>query len=318
MALFVPVTVGGVILLAGGFTLFLLPFTIAGSAEDQWRAAHIIAMLVVGILLLVGFVFFEKFVATKPFMPYSLLLSRTIIGTCLLDMSYTIAYYCWNVYFSEYLQVVYNRSLADAGYIGNIFDVVNGVWLFGVGLCIRRTLRFRWMLWWGVPLYMLFEGLLIYFRKQGTGVGWIIMCQVFMAIAGGTIIICNQVSVLSVASHQDAASSLAILNLFGTIGGAVGSSVSGAIWTQLFPKYLLEYLPADSLESLEDIYSSLNVQLSYPYGDPTRDAIARAYETTQMYMLTAGTCFMALALIFMFVIRDIRLNSIDQVKGIVF
>lgn len=331
----------GVILLGGGLAVFLLPFIIAGSAEDQWSSSHIVAMLVVGFLMLVAFPFWECYGARRPFIPIvslegrvrhrrdsllttvlfslfqSLLTNRTLVGTCLLDMTYTIAYYCWAIYFSEYLQVVYNRSLASAGYIVNIFDVVNGVWLFGVGLLISRTRRFRWLYFCAVPMYLLFEALLIYFRGQGTGIGFIIMCQIFMAIAGGTLIICNQVSVLSVAGHQDAASALAMLNVFGTIGSAVGSTISGAIWTQLLPKYLQQNLPAETVDSWEDIYESLDVQLSYPVGDATRTAIATSYEQTQQWMITAGTIFMAFGLILMFVIRDVKLDR-KQVKGIVF
>lgn len=310
-------TVAGVILLAGGLALFLLPFIIAGSAEDQWKSSHIIAMLVIGFCMLIGFAFFEAYFASKPFIPWRLLLSRTILGTCLLDLFYITANYCWSIYFSEYLQVVYNQSLANAGYIVNIFNVVNGVWLFIVGFLIRKTERFRWILWWSVPMYMLFEGLLIYFRRQGTGIGFIIMCQIFMAIAGGSIIICNQVAVLSICKHQDAASSLAILNLFGIIGGAIGSSVSGAIWTQLLPKYLVEYLPAESVDLWQDIYSSLDIQLSYAVGDPTRIAIAHAYESTQTWMLTAGTLCMLGAVVMMFIIPNVKLDK-KQTKGVVF
>lgn len=36
----------GVFLLTAGLSLFLLPFTIAGSAEDDWKTPHIIIMLV--------------------------------------------------------------------------------------------------------------------------------------------------------------------------------------------------------------------------------------------------------------------------------
>lgn len=307
----------GVVLFAGGLALLLLPLTIAGSAEEQWRSAHIIAMLVVGFVMCVGFAFYERFLAPKPFIPYSLLTSRTLLFTCCLNVTYTCAYYCWNIYFSEYLQVVYNRSLADAGIIGNIFSVVNGVWLFVVGYLIRKTNRFRWILWVAVPLYMLFEGLLIYFRRQGTNIGYIIMCQLFMAVAGGSIIICNQVAVLSTAAHQDAASALAMLNMFGTVGSGVGSAISGAIWTNLMPSYLQEYLPAESADSWADIYGSLDVQLSYPFGEATRDAISQAYESTQTWMLTGGTLIMALGVAFMFLIRDVKLNGRDQVKGTV-
>lgn len=167
--------------------------------------------------------------------------SRTVLGICLLLMAYNISYYCWAIYFSEYLHVIYKRSLSDSGTILNIFSLVNAAWLLVVGYGIRRTRRYRWVLWWAVPLEILFEGLLIYSRGQGTNIGCIVMCMVFMAIAGGVFILVGQVAVLAAASHQGAASALATLNVFGTIGSAIGSSISGAIWTAKFPGYLQKY-----------------------------------------------------------------------------
>lgn len=309
----------GMILLAGGLALFLLPFNIAHSAAQQWESAHIIAMLVVGFVMLVSFGVYEKFVAPKPFLPYKVLASRTVLGACLLSASYQISYYSWNSYFTSLLQAVWNISISKAGYINNAFDIISGFWLIFVGLAIRKTARFKWILYGAVPIYILGEGLLIYFRTPGHGgIGLIVMCQIFMALGGSAIIICEQVAVLAAASHNDAASSLAILGVFGWIGGSIGDSVSGAIWTHTFSAALLKYLPEESLESFEDIYGSLDTQLAYEVGDATRTAISHAYADAQTYMVAAGTAFMGLALIAVFVMRNIKLDSIKQVSGVLF
>lgn len=41
---------------------------------------------------------------------------------------------CYKLYFSSYLQVVYNVSVSKAGYIGNIFNIVTCTWAPIVGL----------------------------------------------------------------------------------------------------------------------------------------------------------------------------------------
>ncbi|KAK2814056.1 hypothetical protein FQN50_000460 [Emmonsiellopsis sp. PD_5] len=308
----------GVFLLAAGLVLFLLPFSIAGSAEDDWRSGHIIAMLVVGIVCLIAFALVERFVAPVPFLPWRILMSRTVIGACLVDACYMIAYYCWFGYYSSYLQVVYGTSITISGYIISIFDVVSGVWLLCVGLLIRKTGRFRWLLFLAVPLYILGEGLMIYFRNPSWSVGYSVMCQIFIAFAGGTMIICQQVAVLSATDHNNAASALAFLNVFGTMGGAIGSSISGAIWTHSLPGALQRLLPRSELPNWESIYESLDVQLSYERGTVVREAIAYAYADAQSKMLIAGTVIVALSLIWMFVIRDIKLTNSTQTKGVLF
>lgn len=89
----------GVILLASGLVVFLLPFTLADSAPSGWRTAYIIGMLVTGFTLLILFAIHERFLAKQPFIPFSILTSRTVAGACLLSMTYQIAYYCWASYF---------------------------------------------------------------------------------------------------------------------------------------------------------------------------------------------------------------------------
>lgn len=311
-------SVVGVVLLCAGFVLFLLPFTIAASSLDAWSSAHIIAMLVVGFVLLITFGIWERFGACHPFVPWHLLKNRSVIGACMLDATYQVAYYCWNYYFTSYLQVVYNISLASAGYISSVFDIIAGVELFIVGALISYTGHFKWVLMWGVPLYMLGVGLMIYFRNPGFGLGYIIMCQVFIALGGGVIIIGEQVAVLAAAEHDDVAALLALLGLFGYIGGSIGGSISGAIWTNTLPGMLQSMLPDSTVDQWQAIYDDLALQLSYPTGSPTRVAIQYAYAATQKRMLIAGTAIMVLSLFFMMIIRDINVKKIQQTKGLVF
>lgn len=275
-------------------------------------------MLVIGFAMIVAFALVERFVAPKPFLPYGLLVSRTVIGSCLLDFTYMIAYYCWNSYFSSYLQVVYDLDISTAGYIGGIFDIVSATWLLGTGYLMRRTGRFRWLLQIAVPLYILFVGLLIYFRKPGTNIGFIVMCEILIALAGGTMIIGEQVGVMAASDHNDVAAVLALLSLFGNTGSAVGNSISGAIWTNTLPNSLQRLLPDDAKADWEDIYDSLDVQLSYPMGSDVRSAIIEAYAQTQTYMIIAGTVIMSLSLIWVMLIKNIRLNEIQQTKGVLF
>lgn len=275
-------------------------------------------MLVVGVVVLIAFVLAERFLAPVPFLPWRILVSRTVLGACLLDVCYQISYYCWNNYYTSYLQVVYGSSITTAGYINNIFDVVSGVWLFGVGFLIRKSGRFRWLFFWAVPLYMLGIGLMIYFRKPVWSVGFMVMCQIFMAFAGGTMIICQQVAVLAASDHNNAASALAFLGVFGSMGDAVGGSISGAIWTHTLPGALRSLLSKSAKGDWQDIYDSLDTQLSYARGTPIRHVIALAYASTQSKMLIAGTAIMALSLVWMIVLRDIRLGKDAQTKGILF
>ena len=308
----------GVFLLCAGLSLFLLPFNLAGSAKDQWETAHIIVMLVLGVVLLVAFGVVERWFTPKPFIPFKLLTNRTVIGACLLNVSWQIAYYCWYSYYSSYLMVVYDLSISRAGYITAIYDVVAGVWLLPVGYLIRKTGQFKWLMIAGLPLYTLGEGLMIHFRKPGYSVGWQAFCQILIAFGGSMFTIAEQVAVLASASHTDAAASLAMLGLFGYFAGAIGGSISAAIWTNTLPEALQRLLPEDTVADWESIYEDIEVQLSYPIGTATRTAIMGAYAEAQRRMLIAGTSVLALAVVAIILVKNIRVDKIEQVKGMLF
>lgn len=311
-------TVIGIFLMIGGLILFLTSFNIAGNTEGEWESPKIIAMMVVGFCVLAAFVAYERWGAPKPFIPFSLLANRTVIGACLLCITYQVSYYCWASYFTSFLQVVFNTSLTQAGYIAAIFDFMDPVWLLGCGYLIRVTGRFKWLLMFAVPLYLLASGLMIYFRSPGHNVGYMCMCQIFLAVGGGTMILIEQVAVLAAASHEDYAAMLALLSVFGNVGGAVGSSVSGAIWTNTLPKKLQELLPADTVDQWADIYESLDIQLSFEVGSPTRIAIQNAYAFSQRNMMIAGTAVMALSIGWVLMMKNIKVKDNKDVSKVLF
>lgn len=111
---------------------------------------------------------------------------------------------------------------------------------------------------------------------------------------------------------------LALLNVIGNVGGAVGSTICSAIWTNTFEKALERYLPESALPDLADMYGDLSVQLSFELRSLERIAIQQAYGYAQERILIAGTIVMSLAFIWMFMIRNINVDQIVQIKGTVF
>lgn len=307
----------GVLLFAAGLTIFLLPFTLAASAPHGWKTDYVIAMIVVGFVLLVLFVLHQMFLAKAPFLKHQALANRTVIGACLINMTYQISYYCWASYFTSFLQVVNNVSVANAGYINSTFQVVSGVLLFIVGYLIRRTGHFKWTFYWAIPLYIFALGLMIYFRRPNQSIGYLVMCEIFISMGGSVFILNCQLAVLAAVDHQSVAAVLSLLYVCGTIGGAIGNSICGAIWTNTFAAALVRYLPESALSSLVEIYSSLPVQLSYPIGSAERLAIQKAYGHAQTRMLTAGTCIMALCFAWIFLVKNLNVSKMTQTKGVV-
>jgi predicted MFS family arabinose efflux permease len=311
------VPVLGVILFAGGLTVFLLPFNLAASASNGWKTDYIIAMIVTGFVVLALFTLHEIYLAPVPFLKREHLANRTVIFTCLLDATYQMSYYCWASYFTSFLQVVSNLKVAEAGYVNNTFSVVSGFLLFCVGYLVRYTNHFKWLLFIAVPLYIFALGLMIHFRQPNQYIGYIVMCEIFISIGGSIITLIVQLAVLASVDHQHVAAVLSLLYISGGIGGAIGNTVSGTIWTNTFEKGLVRYLPQSAQANLTTIYASLPAQLAYPVNSPERIGIQKAYGYAQTRMLAAGVGLMGLSLIWICFIKNLNLLKMKQTKGVV-
>lgn len=288
----------GILLLASGLALFLLPFSLYSYQTRGWSSPMIISMLVIGLTLLITFILYERFLAPKTFIPYSLLTDRTVLGAYILSAILFIEFYIWDSYFSSFLQVVNNLSITEASYVVNIYSIGSCFFAIIVGLLIRWTGRFKWLaLYFGVPLTILGVGLMIKFRQPDKNVGYLVMCQIFIAFSGGTLVICEQMAAMAASSHQFIAVVLAVEGMFSNIGGAIGSTVAAAIWTGTFKKKLELYLPEEAKVNITAIYGDLSTQLSYEWGSPTRDGIIRAYGESQKIMLIASTAVLAGAVV---------------------
>lgn len=303
---------------SAGLIVFLLPFEIASDAPNGWGTGYIIAMIVVGCVVLIIFILHETFVAPVPMLNFSFITDRTVIGACLLDATYQVSYYCWANYYTSFLQVVNDLTLAQSGYVMNTFDIVSGVLLLLVGYLIRRTGRFKWLLYISVPLYIFAQGLMIYFRRPNQSVGYLVMCQIFISIGGSIFIIIEQLAILAAVDHQHVAAVLALLNVVGTVGDAIGATISGAIWTNTFKKALTMYLPSSAMSNIDAIYEDLDTQLGYQVGSAARLAIQKAYGYAQTRMLAVGTGLMAMSFAWVLMIRNINVAKVDQVRGTVF
>jgi MFS family permease len=306
----------GLLLITGGLALFLLPFSLYSFQADGWRSPMIICMLVFGIVLLIAFAVWERSFAPKKFIPWELLTDRTVLGANVLAAVLFVSFYVWNAFFYSFLIVVNNQSVTIASYITNIYSIVACFFAIPVGLYIRWTGRFKNIaLFGGVPITILGVALMLEFRKPDTKIGYLAMCQVFIAVGGGILVICEQIAVMAAASHQQVATVLAIEGMFSSVGGAIGSTIATAIWTGNFRNKLQKYLPASAQGDIDLIYGDIVTQSSYPWGSPTRDAINRAYGDTQKLMLASSTAFLALAIVAVAIWRNIYVKDIKQVRG---
>ncbi|KAL2393595.1 MFS siderochrome iron transporter 1 [Exophiala dermatitidis] len=224
------------------------------------------------------------------------------------------AWYIWDNYFYSLLIVLFNQTVVHATYISNIYTMGSCFICLVYGVCLRyMNGRLKlYSLFWGVPLTILGVGLMIKFRQPDVNIGYIVMCQIFVAFGGGVLVTSEQTTLMAVSKQRDFPALLACESMVIAIGSAVGSTIAGAMWTGIFPKKLLKYLPASAQGNFANIYGDMTVQASYPLGSPTRDAINRSYAETQRYMLIAATSLYTITLVSVGLWQDVDVRTMKQ------
>ena len=310
----------GLLLLSAGLAFFLLPFNLYAQQAKGWGSAMVICFLVVGVLMLISFGLWEKFSAEKSFIPWELMKDRTVIGACILAFSLFFSTMCWNMFMSSILQVNNNLSVSNASYVMAISTVVGCVFAIGVGGYISKSGLFKPVtLYVAMPLFILGHGLMIHFNKPSGNIGYIVMCQIFIAIGSGAMMITDQTAILAAVKEQQYfAVAIALVSMCANIGSAVGLTASSAIWQDIMPKKLAEYLPREDLQNLAMISMDIVTQLSYPVGSTTRLAIQRAYGEVQKYLFITGTGGLAVGVLGIMMWSNTNIKNIKQTKGRVF
>ncbi|KAF4151348.1 hypothetical protein CNMCM6936_003964 [Aspergillus lentulus] len=308
----------GAFLLMAAFVLFLLPFSLETYGFSGYSSATFISMVIIGVLLFPVFALWERFFATTAFIKWELFKNRTVLGACILSAVIFLNYYTWDQYFYYYLQVVYNLDTANTGYMAQIYGVGSTIWAVLFGIWIRQTKHFKkTCLYFGAPLMLLGAGLMIHFRGTESKIGYLVMCQIFIAFGGGTLVIGDEMAVMAAADRDGIPMMIAMISLAGSFGGAIGYAVAVAIYSNTFPQALLRGLPDDIKADYANIYlGGSTAQVMYPPGSAARNAINHAWTQSQKYECITATAIVVLAFPAIAMWKDYNVDR-KQVKGTV-
>lgn len=304
---------GGFLLLAG-LSLFLIPLTLTGrNYSYRWKDPAFIAMIILGVVILGVFGFWDIKFAKKPFVPFRMARQSTVFAASLLGAFDYCAFACTTLFFSSYLQAAGFRTPGDATRIDNAIRVSFQVVSPFVGLAMRYLNRARLFAYVGVPMSILGYGLQVYFIDMKDGrIGssaMFITSRVLMGIGRSLYQTSTQVIVQGVVDKSDVAVTTAIFFALMTVGGAIGSSIGGALWNNILPNELNDRLPEEFKANATMIFKSLPTALKFPKDSPARDAIVMSYIRTLRVnsIVTLGISIPMLVL--MFFVTDIRLDK---------
>ncbi|KAK4046873.1 ferrioxamine B transporter [Microbotryomycetes sp. JL201] len=326
--LFWELDVIGLILLVAMFALILLPFTLAGGESRSWGRAHIIVMLVIGVLCVPAFVLWEAKYARFPAVPFKLLRTRTVLACMGIACMLNCAWYLQGDYLYTVLIVAFNESVKSATRITSLYSFTSVLVGVGLGVVVRFVRRLKPFMVAGTCIFILAFGLLIRYRGGATDSKGMIGAQVVLGVAGDAYF-CNTAFVPD-PLHSGSDSQIFIIHLHAcvpldnagrqhlaiitslylaayNIGSALGNTISGAIWTQVLPGQLQQKLSAVSTNATLVSYaygSPFFFIVDYPWESPERQAVVLAYQHTQKLLCITGICLSVPLLVFTLIVRN--------------
>ncbi|KIY70184.1 hypothetical protein CYLTODRAFT_442186 [Cylindrobasidium torrendii FP15055 ss-10] len=249
----------GLLLIGGVFATLLIPFTLYTEADHGFKNPSIIAMFVVAGVLMIATVLWEWKVTAHPIMPRRVL-NRSLICSVVIDFFYYLSGYLSGTYYSSWVYIIRNDwSLSTYTYYTYVDTLV--LCSFGIvaGLIQRYTHRYKYLQLSGLAIRIIGQGLQ-YYSLSNPSTAVLVMHKFISCMGGSFSVVGSQVATQASVPHQDMAIAMAILSLWTSIGGSIGSAISAAVWNDLVPKHLEKYV-GDTFNATEraDIFGSIVV-----------------------------------------------------------
>ncbi|KAI8338234.1 major facilitator superfamily, partial [Chlamydoabsidia padenii] len=241
--LVVEIDLVGSCLLAAGLCLFLIPFVLAVSRWGGWGSPTTLGTLISGVVLLILFGLYEKFVATKPIVPMGAWATPTPITGVLTCATVSMFHASnWN-YFLMYIQVTRGLDSTTANYVQNSYHTVFLISQVLAGYLMKRFKVYRPIVFVGLSLMMVGMGMMIPARLPDASMVFLIFSQIIAGFGSGFIYVPILIAVQSSVPHEDLAVVTALFQVGGTLATSIGSAIAGAIFTNLLPIQFAENVP---------------------------------------------------------------------------
>ncbi|KAI5950989.1 hypothetical protein KGF54_004063 [Candida jiufengensis] len=323
--LFWDLDVVGLLLLVIVLGFILVPFTLAGGTSSKWARASTIAPLSIGVTFLPLFFFWERKVAKSPIMPFALMKDRGVYAALLIAIFVNFIWYMPNDFMYTVLVVGMNASVKAATRITKLYTFVGCIVGPLVGLVVVKVRRVKAFIIFGCSCWAVALGILFHFRGANDGIesekylNGVIGGLCLMGFGAGFLTYSTQVSLCSVTNHEYMGIIISIHLSCYYIGSALGNSVSGAIWTNKMHGVILENMEQMNISNATALASyaygsPFEFILDNTWGSPERIAVVVSYAEVQKYLCIAGLVLCIPMIIFPFLLRDHKLESVQSLE----
>jgi EmrB/QacA subfamily drug resistance transporter len=295
-------------LLAGGLSAIVL-FTSLGGTTYDWGSIQMISLAVIGVVLLVLFLFAETR-AAEPILPLTLFRNRIFAVTSAIGFIIGVALFGAITYLPLYLQIVKGRSATESGLL--LTPMMAGLLITSIasGNLISKTGRYKVFPIIGTAIASV--GLILLSRLSVSTPLWLAALYLFVLGLGLGLVM--QVLVLAAQNavpYRMLGVATSGSTLFRQIGGAIGVSVFGAIFSNRLASELAARLHV-GVHVPAAANPALVRQLPAAVKQPFIEAFTAAI--TPVFITAAG--FAVVAFLLTWLLREVPLRSTSAAEGI--
>ena len=283
----------GALTLSFGVALLLLWVTFADSSF-AWASWQTAAMVGGAVVLLALFVWIELRV-DEPIVPMHLFKNRTFVLAVVASVAVGVALFGSSVFLSQYMQLARGRTPTESGML--TIPMIVGVFLSSTlsGRIISKTGRYK--------SFMIAGGIIM---TAGVGLmGTIdyhtsfVLVSLWMFVLGAGVGMLMQNLVLAVQNTLDVreiGSGTAAVAFFRTLGGAIGVSVLGAVFSHKVQGLLVQGLSALGIDPSAMGGSGASLPNLKTLPAPIADVVERSFGqgVAELFLIAAPIALVAL------------------------
>ncbi|KXH68677.1 multidrug resistance protein fnx1 [Colletotrichum salicis] len=258
----------GSFLALAGTTVLMLGLT-WGGGDHPWNSAYVIATLIVGFFVCVGFIFWQWKGAKFPLVPLHIFKSKIVNGACI-----TMAINGWNFvvqvyYIPAFYQLAYGYSATKSGAMLLPVTLTQTLFSTLAGLVVHKVGRYRECILLGWALWAVGIGLMSTL-DENSSVGKQVGYSLLVGAGVGNTLQPALIAIQAGVSRKDMAVVTSFRNFIRNLGSTIGLAISGAIINNILassiaslglgddesrkllanPQQVLSSLPQDEAQSL--------------------------------------------------------------------
>jgi len=284
-------------------TLMLLLGLEFGGATFPWKSPQVICLIIFGSLMSIFFLFSEKRLARYPLMPLDLFRKKSNVACLMVGFFQGMVFIGGEYYLPLYFQSVMQASPLHSGVLILPITITEALMGITVGVLIHRTGRYLELIYLGVALMTVGNGLYTLFSATSS-LASVIGFQVIAGIGAGALFEAPLLGLQAFVSQHDTATATGTFGFVRNLATSLSIVIGGVIFQNSMDLQVASLaspplnLPSNVTSVLSGGAAAANVMIVATIQDPAQQfAVKEAFAWSLRNMWIFYTAISGLAVV---------------------